>query len=298
MPTLGVGVGTGPLDHAERINRVLSYIEENLDEDFHLDSLARRCALSKYHFHRIFRVLVGESLGKYVERRRLSRAAVELLETKRRIVDIAFDHGFGSHETFTRSFKKSFSITPSRFRTVRPAVDLHRKSRIGSLDLRLRAGVAIPNPEIRQMRRLTIAGLSYTGRDTKAVYQLWRRLWESQAVVESRPEARTYFGACVHDLDMRGRDTFTYIAGVETAQDSRLARGTKRVTIPQCICAVFTHEGPASKIEETFDRVYGVWLPCSDYTPTMDLDLIRVDERFRGEGDDSIVEILMPVREV
>ena len=116
------------MTHVERINRVLAYIEANLDQDIHLDLLARRCGLSKYHFHRIFRALVGDAVARYVERRRLSRAACDLLQTNRRIVDIAFDYGFGSHESFARSFKRTHAMTPSRFRRERPSIELHIRS--------------------------------------------------------------------------------------------------------------------------------------------------------------------------
>ena len=285
------------MDHAERINRTLAYIEANLDRDIRLDRLARQCALSEYHFHRIFGALVGESVRRYVEKRRLSRAALALLETEKRIVDIAFDYGFGSHETFSRSFKKSFALTPSQFRKARPAAKLHQESRIGPLDLRLRRGTAQPNPEIQRRSRFKIAGLSYTGRDNTAVYNLWQRLWALAPRVAFLRHAEEHFGACFHDLDMRGRDTFTYVAGAEVGRTSKLPKGMETVAIPASMYAVFPHQGPASRIEDTFDRVYRSWLPSSDYTPTLDLDLLRVDARFHGESDDSIVELWMPVAE-
>ncbi len=210
------------MDHAERINRTLAYIEANLDRDMRLDLLARQCALSEYHFHRIFGALVGDSVRSYVEKRRLSRAALDLLETEKRIVDIAFDYGFGSHETFSRSFKKSFSLSPSQFRQTRPAAKLHQESRIGPLDLKLSRGKARPNPEIQRRSQFRIAGLSYTGREPDAVHSLWQRLWTLAPGIAFLRDAEEHFGACFHDLDMRGRDTFTYVAGVEVGRTTKL----------------------------------------------------------------------------
>jgi len=86
------------LDHIDRLNRTIEYIEANLDKDIHLALLARKFALSKYHFHRIFKALIGEPPSKYIEERRLSRAAADLIETNNRIVDIeqTYDRIYGS----------------------------------------------------------------------------------------------------------------------------------------------------------------------------------------------------------
>ena len=123
------------LDHIDRLNRTIEYIEANLDKDIHLELLASKFALSKYHFHRIFKALIGEPPSKYIEERRLSRAAADLIETNNRIVDIAFDHGFNSHESFTRSFKKKYAITPSQFRETKPKFRFYDKSHKRILDI-------------------------------------------------------------------------------------------------------------------------------------------------------------------
>ncbi len=49
------------------------------------------------------------------------------------------------------------------------------------------------------------------------------------------------------------------------------------------------------RIETTYDQIYGNWLPKSEFTPTMDLDIIVVDERFAGKEDRNELEILIPV---
>jgi AraC-like DNA-binding protein len=72
------------MDHINRLNRTIEYIEANLDKNIHLELLAGKFALSKYHFHRIFKALIGEPPGRYIEKRRLSKAASELIETNKR----------------------------------------------------------------------------------------------------------------------------------------------------------------------------------------------------------------------
>ena len=59
-------------EYIHRINRVVDYIEANLDEDHSLEKLAGVACFSPFHFHRIFRALTGETINNYVKRIRLT----------------------------------------------------------------------------------------------------------------------------------------------------------------------------------------------------------------------------------
>jgi len=62
-------------EYQSRIDRVIAYIDANLDQDLSLQRLAQVACFSEYHFHRLFRGIVGESLHDFVQRRRLETAA-------------------------------------------------------------------------------------------------------------------------------------------------------------------------------------------------------------------------------
>jgi len=282
--------------HIDRINRALEFIEANLDNEIRLDSLAKESALSKYHFHRIFRALIGDPPFKYIEKRRISRAAHDLVHTERRIVDIAFDYGFNSHESFIRAFKKTFRQTPSRFRKTRPTIEYHAKCPVGSLELRLKAGAVRLNPKIWHQPSFLLSGLVYSGRDSKAIYGLWEKFWQALSNAEKKVETATCYGACFHDIDMRNKEVFDYYVGIKVNQLTEVPQGMKTVRLPENSYAVFTHRGPISVIESTYDRIYGNWLPLTNYTPTLDLDIIVVDHRFSAQGADSEVDILIPIQ--
>lgn len=283
------------MNHLDRINLTLEYIEAHIDTNLDLSLLAAKSALSKYHFHRIFKALLGEQPLKYVARRRLTRAAHDLLNTDRRIIDIAFDLGFGSHESFIRAFKKRFLLTPSQFRRIKPRIPFEDKGKIGPLDLRLSHGKAIPNPTILTRPAFSITGLIYSGRETSAIGWLWDRFWEMIRSGTFTVENHQYLGACFHDLDMRNNEVFEYYAGFEIGDSINIPKRFKTVDIPENAYAVFTHQGHVNNIEMTYDQIYGNWLPRSMYTPTMDLDIIVVDSRFSGRNEKSEVDILIPV---
>ena len=283
------------LNHIEKINSVLEYIEDHLDSRIDLQLLAYKCALSKYHFHRIFTALTGEQPLKYVEKRRLVRACEALLETDRRIIDIAFDLGFGTHESFTRVFKKRFNLTPSEFRKQKPAITYEKKLSIGDLDLKLTGGRAAPNPSILSQPSFRIAGFSYEGRDTNQISLLWEKIWEWSHRSGAKKGTAHFFGACFHDIDMRNNEVFHYHAGYKVSPTAHIPKQMKVTTIPENTYAVFVHKGSVDRIEATYDQIYGNWLPRSDYMPTMDLDIIVIDRRFTGRDDKNEIDILIPV---
>ena len=102
--------------HTERLLPVLVHIQSHLAEDLALERLAQLVDLSPYHFHRLFRDIIGETLKQYTQRLRLERAASQLRIRQTSILEIALSSGFQSHETFTRAFKRHFSVTPYTYR--------------------------------------------------------------------------------------------------------------------------------------------------------------------------------------
>lgn len=124
-------------EYMSRINRVIDYIETNIDEDLSLENLARVANFSRFHFHRIFRAIVGETLSQFIQRIRVERAAAQLIDNPRKsITEIAFDCGFSGSATFARAFRETFHMSASQWRSNgrlqdRKIRDFHRTVRRG-----------------------------------------------------------------------------------------------------------------------------------------------------------------------
>ncbi len=101
----------------ESIQKVLDYIEDNLAESHSPEELAKIAALSPFYFQRLFTRLVKRPVSEYIKMRRLARACDILKDKDSRILDIALDCGFNSHEHFTKSFKSAFGMTPEEYRS-------------------------------------------------------------------------------------------------------------------------------------------------------------------------------------
>jgi len=104
-------------EYLSRLNRTIDYIRSHSHEDLNLARLAEVACFSKYHFHRIFRAILGETVNEFVQRIRLEKAMGQLILHKfKSITEIALDSGFSSSQNFARSFKAHYGITPSRVR--------------------------------------------------------------------------------------------------------------------------------------------------------------------------------------
>ena len=97
-------------------DRVLWYIDTNLDYDFGLDQIAKELNYSKFYMIRTFKEEIGVTLYQYIRNRRLREAARKLIETKQPIVEIAFEAGYGSQQAFTQAFRRTFQCTPQECR--------------------------------------------------------------------------------------------------------------------------------------------------------------------------------------
>ena len=94
----------------------LTEIEAHIREKLTVTVLADSIHISKYHYQRLFREAVGESVMRYVTRRRMALAAAELAETDASVLEIALRYGYDSHDGFTRAFRTALGVTPADYR--------------------------------------------------------------------------------------------------------------------------------------------------------------------------------------
>jgi AraC-like DNA-binding protein/DNA gyrase inhibitor GyrI len=113
----------------EQIQASIDYAESQPMKTIHPHEAAEHAGMSLANFYRYFQALTGFKFMEYVRKRRISES-LKLLEAGWKVVDVAIECAYESHEAYTRAFKKEFGIQPIEYRTNRPAV-----SRVEKLNL-------------------------------------------------------------------------------------------------------------------------------------------------------------------
>ncbi|MHC4093338.1 MAG: AraC family transcriptional regulator [Planctomycetota bacterium] len=256
--------------YEERILRVLVHIQGNLDEAWRLEDLAAVAYFSPYHFHRIFRGMVGESVMGHVRRLRLERAAYRLKHTQQPVTRVAFEAGYETHESFTRALRAMFEQPPSQFREVhRPVAMPPVRSGVhfvpdAKLDdfAPLQEGGPPMDVRIETREPIRVAFMRHVG-PYDQVGATWGKLcaWAGPRGLLGPQTAM--LGLCHDDPEVTPPDKIRYDACLPVGGDFE---GQGEVGVQEIAggdYAVTTHRGPYEKLGETYARLCGQWLPGS-----------------------------------
>ena len=100
----------------KRVIEAIRLVESDAGRPLALEDMAARAGMSKYHFLRVFQRLTGVTPHRYLISARLRRAALALASSRRPVLAIALDAGFGDLSTFNKTFRAAFGLTPTRYR--------------------------------------------------------------------------------------------------------------------------------------------------------------------------------------
>ena len=259
-------------------------IEERLGDEVNVLELAREFALSPWHFQRLFKSLVGDSLGSYIRGRRLTRAAQLLNQTDMGILDIAIELGYNSHEAFTRAFKTQFGMTPKELRQKKPPIQLQSKPVLDQQLLHFLSTRIDMAPQVTHMPAQRILGFQQLIDSPfvdpvhcTTIAEPWMKLLGNlEGRIELGP--RRLVGITQSPSGDFTEAELTYVAGLVVAEDEvvfdHLPDGCVEVQIPAQKVAVFKLSSNVSNdnLKQKVDAIYGYWLLNA--------------EAQRGNGDD------------
>ncbi len=116
--------------HLNKIHLTFEFIDKNLDSKLSLESISKVALLSPFYFHRVFKFITGESLNKYITRKRIEKSASDLLHRNYTISEIAYKYGFNENASYSKAFKKHYGVSPTNFRQQNP----HRHRKIKQIE--------------------------------------------------------------------------------------------------------------------------------------------------------------------
>lgn len=286
------------------LNRVLTsvdFIEANLGKPITLAGVAKQVNFSPFHFHRIFSAFVGETVGDYIKRRRLTRAAEELVDTDKKIIDIAFDNFFESQEAFTRAYDRFFHLSPARYRKRGIKTHYFDKQRVTKEILsHLLKGVTM-KPKIVDLPEFKVIGVRQTVTLKTAqdkIAKQWRNFNPRVREIPNKDGEHVAYGICeyVDFSDFTEETPYNELVSVGVTSLGEIPEGMTGKVIPACKYAVFTHKGKTDTLMQTYDYIYKTWLPNSGYELAKHDDFELYDYRFIGVNDpNSELDIYIPV---
>ncbi len=243
-------------DYHERLNRVLLHIDRHRGEELSLDRLAAIACLSPCHFHRIFRAMVGEPLGQHVQRVRLETALIQLQTSDRSVLDIALDAGYESAAAFTRAFEQRFGVPPTQCRREHRFELQVRAARFRTFD------ATMITPEIRQRPATKVAFVHHIG-PYAAVGAAWGKLCGYAGPRGLLGPRTAFIGISRDDPKVTASDQLRYDACLTLERDLAPDGEIGIQTIPGGRYALFLHSGPYENLQNTYDAIFGDWLPRS-----------------------------------
>ncbi len=240
--------------YESRLRRVVQYIHDNPAGDLTLDRLADVAALSRFHFHRVFRTMTGETCAEAVRRVRCYRASVWLTQTDDPIADIAARAGYDNTQSFNRAFRAVFGKTPAAFR---------RTGQLKKLTLTFTLGdQEMPDVIVRNQPEIRLAGLVHHG----PYYEIGKTFEQISTVFSSRGLWSNVQGtAAVYycDVTQTAEEDLRSAAGFAVNDAFDIPDNLQEVRIGGSRCAVLVHEGPYAGLPMAWDSVYRSWLPNS-----------------------------------
>ncbi len=99
-----------------KIDRMLTYINEHLNEDLTLTELSAEFGMSYYHLCRFFKLSIGMTPHKYLVQKRVERAKQLLAVPSYSILDITVECGFANPSHFAKCFSQQLGVSPKQYR--------------------------------------------------------------------------------------------------------------------------------------------------------------------------------------
>ncbi len=246
------------LSYEQRVIKVLTWIHENPSSDLSLDTLADIALMSRFHWHRVFQAMTGETCAQAVRRVRLYRASTWLISNDQSIAEIAEGVGYPNIQSFTRAFSQAFGVPPAMFRKIGKAGL--------PVQFKTRGKFTMFNVDIENIPERRLAALSHQGSYTE-IGNCFGQLAGLASAENLWPRVRGMVGVHYHDPNVVGEADLRSHAGLIIADARAIPHSLDEVFLQAGASAVLHYKGPYSAIKVAYDFLYGNWLPKSGREP-------------------------------
>ncbi len=273
------------LEYQKRIQKALTYIRENLDKPLTVKEVAQIACFSEYHFHRIFSAIMQETIGEYITRKKLERAAIKLVySADSKVSNVAFEFGYASVSSFSKAFKQWFGCRPTEISQIKQRLD----SSYGKLQTKYNKPINSDQlfmgasqkdwlqrvEEINnrvQIKSISQFELFYLtnpgGYEPSSIGHIWKELAEKLEDAKIDIEDCEKFSISHDHPALTPSVHCRYDACIALLQNLDIELPLAKVIVPSGRYAIFPVEGPEDSILDQYLEFYTLWMPQSGYEP-------------------------------
>ncbi len=273
--------------YENKILYALKYIQENLEHSFLWNDVAKKCGISEFHFHRIFSTYMGETPGDFIKRKRLERAAMQLIykSDNMSISDISLACGYSSQANLSKAFKIYFGVTPgdiikgknpknskigkikSKYGKDFNVKDLYPDSELIKASQEYFREVLM-KVEIRDIAKRPVMFLeSENGYLVESIHKTWDKLVEQAMYLPMKREDFEMYGIGHDNPKITPEDKCRYDACILLEEGIKVANDIKTKDLPAGKYACFYYKGETLKLVQFYLEIYKNWFPKSGYEP-------------------------------
>jgi AraC family transcriptional regulator len=280
----------------DTIISAIELIEEKIRNSITVSEIADEFGYSCYHFIRLFNGVTGFTPKEYILKRKLCESAKEILCTDKRIIDVAFEYDFQSHESFTRAFRREFGVSPTNIRSRKSLSGMSILEPLSLRGIKACRDTAEYIPEIVSLDAMCVVGISTKiSGNYDDIGKIWTVLSGIKDSVANRiiPEKFFQINYCI---DSYAEDEFHCMVAVEAHNLDDIPVQLTGKTLPAARYLKFIHKGFSRRVVQTYDYIYRTYLPGTSHNLTVPLNFEYYGDKFKGPmNPESESEIYIPI---
>lgn len=280
----------------QRYKKLLKFLDQKFKEDITIPDIEQACHYSYRNINRIFEALHHETIGKYIKRQKLERAAQYLKHSEESISEIAYEIGFSDVAAFSKAFKKRFNCSPSAFRKSAHAIQQLQQSLTQTKEEN-RQPISF---EVEQLPAFDMLALSYSGAytDIKAIYKTWTQFVNYASKHDLIDEHSIFLAEILDDDEISEQIHCRYNVGIVLQRPLGFEPAAlftiKHIERQRYV--KFLHQGSHESSIDTYQQIYSSWMLDIPYemkdAPVLEFFL---NDESSVATEDLLTEIYIPI---
>lgn len=279
-------------EYHKAVNKAVEYINKHLSETIDLETLANVANLSPFHFHRIFRSIIGENTGEFIQRLRLEHIAMLLQTTEMNLEDIAERTGYQTKQALSKAFKKHFGLPPSTYRNQSE----YQSKRFKKTPSHIKASLQPSIKQVESKNYIYIRIIDVYG-NPKSYNVAWGKLLSFALKNNLVNEKTEYIGLSFDDPNITSLNRCRFHACMTIDRDVKPEGEIGVQSLDGGLYAIFTMKGAYSGLSDIYNAIYSEWLPNSEYRLRNSSSYEKyLNTPGRVKDEELLTEIYIPIK--